>query len=400
MYEQHFGLRADPFGAAPDPRFLYFSREHAQALAALHYGLMQRRGLLVLTSPPGMGKTTLLHHLAEKWNSKAEVAFISRPPETRDEMIAAVLTDLGAEPGETYAESCLRLRDQAVEARRRGKWLLLIFDEAQGIPAEVLEEIRRLTNLDTPAEKLVQVVLAGHPKLSDRWAGPEGEALRQRVGVAAEIRALDAAEVARYVEYRVRAAGQRRRLFTRGALRALAERSAGVPRNINQVCFAALSAAFARGRKQVGEAELQPEEQTRGRMRRAAAGALGAAAGVVLAGYWLWGWHRFAREAPPAWPVRAVRAAAPASPVVSPAEAPAMNTERDATSRGAAGTSPSATLHVQVRQGETMRRIALRTYGRWDAEVWERVRKHNPQLTSPERLRAGQVLLLPEGGSR
>jgi len=145
MYARHFRFREDPFGAAPDPKFLYFSREHAEALAALHYGLLERRGVLVLAARPGMGKTSLLHHLIERWKDKADTAFLYRPPETREEMIAGVLEDLGLEPGPSYAENCRRLRDQAFESRRRGRRLLLIFDEAQGIPPEVLEEIRRLS---------------------------------------------------------------------------------------------------------------------------------------------------------------------------------------------------------------------------------------------------------------
>src|SRR3989442_7088373 len=126
MYATHFGFSEDPFGATPDPRFLYWSAEHAEALAALHYGLLERRGFLVLIARPGMGKTTLLHHLLQRWKDKADTVFLFRPPETRDQMITDVLQDLGIAPGPSYAASCGRLHDRAIECRERGLRLLLV----------------------------------------------------------------------------------------------------------------------------------------------------------------------------------------------------------------------------------------------------------------------------------
>ena len=258
MYAKHFGFLEDPFGATPDPRYLYAGAEHAEALAALHYGLLERRGFLVLTARPGMGKTTLLHHLLERWKDKADTALVIRPPETREQMIWAVLDDLGLDPAPDYARDCRRLRDLAIECRRRGRRLLLVFDEAQAIPLAVLEEIRLLSNLEAPNEKLVDVVLAGQPELDERLAGGDCEQLRQRVAIRARIRELDAAEVRRYVEHRMRIGGHKRgRLFSARALAALTRLSGGVPRNINAICFQALSAAFAGGQHRIDEAQVE-----------------------------------------------------------------------------------------------------------------------------------------------
>lgn len=257
MILEHFGFREQPFGTTPDPRFLYFSAAHAEALAALHYGLNQRRGFLVLIAPPGAGKTTLLHYLLERWKGRAEIALVFHPPETRELMIAAVLEDLGLASAGAYAEGRRLLHALALDCCRRGKRLLLVFDEAQNIPPAVLEEIRLLSNFETSKEKLIEIVLAGQSGLAERLQSPELEQLRQRIGVWAAIGPLDRSEVRRYVEHRLRVAGcERPRLFTRGALERLAQSSQGIPRNINALCFEALSSVFAEGKRRVEERQI------------------------------------------------------------------------------------------------------------------------------------------------
>jgi general secretion pathway protein A len=377
MYARHFGFLEDPFGAAADPKFLYFSREHAEALAALHYGLLERRGVLVLAAPPGMGKTTMLHHLLKHWKDKADTAFLYRPPETREEMIAGVLEDLGLEAGPTYAENCRRLRDQAVESRRLGRRLLLFFDEAQGIPAEVLEEIRRLSNLETPDEKLIDILLVGQAGLA------LAEALGQRVAIWAEMEALDAAEVRRYVEHRMRAAGRPRgQVFSRDALARIAELSGGIPRKINTICFQALSAAFAKGEKRVGRSAFEPIPQQRPRFRwSAAAGVLLVAGGLAAVASVQWPAPRAVASVQ--WPV----SSNPAPTTVLAAAAPQLVEPQLP--------EPDPGRVVRVKRGETMRRIALREYGRWDGKIWERIRSGNPGLTDPAKLLAGQMVALP-----
>jgi general secretion pathway protein A len=258
MYERHFGFREEPFGVTPDPKFLYCSPQHAEALAALHYGLAERRGLLVLTAGPGRGKTTLLYRLLEHWRERAEVAFLFRAPETREQLLAALLEDLGITPEPGYAQNWRRFESYALECRQKGRRLVLLFDEAQGLPDAVLEEIRLLSNLEAPEEKLVEIVLAGQPALAERLAAEGHEQFRQRVGVWAEIAPLDPADVRRYVDHRLRVAGRTRgRLLTRKAVAALADASGGIPRHINSICFEALSQTFAEGRKRINENALR-----------------------------------------------------------------------------------------------------------------------------------------------
>ena len=298
MYLEHFGFREQPFGPTPDPRFLYFSAEHAEALAALHYGVTERRGLLALVAPPGMGKTTLLRHLLDRWKDRADTAFVLRPPETRQAMIAAVLDDLGITPTGRYPDDCQLLEERALSCRRRGGRLILVFDEAQGIPDAVLDEIRLLTNFESPQQKLIEVILAGQLTLVERIGSERSEQLRQRVVVWTRITRLPADEVPRYVEHRLKIAGTgRRRLFSRAALDLVARASQGIPREINTLCFNALVSAFVAGKKRVEASHVQqaiaarsiPDAEERfrpalGRRWLRTAATLVLAAGALVAG--------------------------------------------------------------------------------------------------------------------
>jgi general secretion pathway protein A len=450
MYLEHFGLLEQPFGVTPDPKFLYFSAEHAEALAALHYGLTERRGLLVLTAAPGAGKTTLLHYLVEHWKEKAQTAFVIRPPETRDQMMASVLEDLGLAPARDFAEGRRALQNLALECHAQGRRLLLVFDEAQTIPEAVLEEIRLLSNFETPEVKLIEIILAGQPELAAQLDSPRYEPLGQRALVRAHIGPLDKEEVRRCVEHRLRVAGREKRIFSRRALRLAAEASQGIPRKVNAVCFEALGSAFAAGRNRVGEPEIRSAAMAAGMALPlqnagwpvAPVGWAAALAAIVLFA----GAARFAGGASAIerallranWLPRGVSAAPPvertptvavadATPEPTPAGAessaseagasvPAPSTDRPYASADPAdsreASAPEATARsggarpkearaqpaaerVQVRRGQTLRSIALRTYGRWNPKVWDYIHQANPSLVSPDMLRAGQVLLLP-----
>jgi general secretion pathway protein A len=294
MYLEHFGLREQPFSPTPDPKFLYCSPEHAEALAALHYGISERRGFAALIAAPGMGKTTLLYYLLERWKGRAQTAFVFHPPETREQMMAAVLEDLGLAPTGNYCADRRRLQNLALECVRVRKRLLLVFDEAQKIPLEVLEEIRLLSNLETPEEKLIEVVLAGQPALAACLSEGGAEQLRQRIAVWARLGPLDSDEVGRYAEHRLRVAGcGAGNLFARSALSAVAREAQGVPRRINALCFDALSSAFAQGKKRVHPRHvpgaLAAQQPARGvrRVRLVTAATVLLAAGALLAGAYL-----------------------------------------------------------------------------------------------------------------
>ena len=268
MYASHFGLAEQPFSIAPDPRYLYLSAGHREALAHLLWGLSEGGGGFVqLTGEVGTGKTTLCRALLEQLPPAVDVAMVFNPALTAVELLATVCDELHvAHPGTASLKALVDVLDRyLLDAHARGRRTVLVIDEAQNLSREVLEQIRLLTNLETTREKLLQIVLIGQPELRQVLAREDLRQLAQRVTARYHLRPFTCAETAAYVTHRLQIAGQRRPIFKRGALRALHRLSRGIPRLINTIADRALLGAYARNRAQV-EAPV---------VRRAAAEVLG-----------------------------------------------------------------------------------------------------------------------------
>jgi general secretion pathway protein A len=244
MFLNFYDLREQPFGVTPDPRFLYLSPAHREALASMFYGIDAERGFLALIAKPGMGKTTLLFHLLQQFRPNSRTAFIFQTQCTSREFMRFLLLELGCEvSGEqdlvTMHELFNRCLLQEVRERRR---FIVVVDEAQNLDPSVLETILLLSDFETPQAKLLQIVLSGQPELADKLARPSLRQLRQRVSMLSTLTPLSPEEVARYINHRLRTAGRPDApLFTTAAAIAIAELSEGIPRNINNICFNALS---------------------------------------------------------------------------------------------------------------------------------------------------------------
>jgi general secretion pathway protein A len=260
MFLNFYGLREQPFGVTPDPRFLYLSPAHREALASMFYGIDAERGFLALIAKPGMGKTTLLVHLLQRFRSRARTAFVFQTQCTSREFMRFLLLELGCEiSGEqdlvTMHEQFNRCLLQEAQAGRR---FIVVVDEAQNLDPSVLETIRLLSDFETPQAKLLQIVLAGQPELADKLARPSLRQLRQRVSLLSTLAPLPAEEVARYVNHRLRVAGRTEDpLFTPAATRMISELSEGIPRNINNICFNTLSLGCSLGQKTIDVEILQ-----------------------------------------------------------------------------------------------------------------------------------------------
>jgi len=260
MYETHFGLRMKPFAVTPNPRFLYPSRCHREALAALVYGVKHRRGFICLVGEVGTGKTTLLRALLDGLNVSVRTALITHTTIDREDLLWLILNELLIpHAGLSRVEMIQALHDFVVAELESGNFPpLLIVDEAQNLNDEILEEIRLLTNLEIGDRKLLQVILAGQPELEQKLARPKLRQLGQRIAVRAQLAPLDREETAAYVYHRLGVAGARDlRLFTRAALRRVWLRTAGFPRLINIVCEQALVNAFGANRDTVNEALVE-----------------------------------------------------------------------------------------------------------------------------------------------
>jgi general secretion pathway protein A len=274
MYEAFYGLTEKPFGGTPDPRFLYLSPGHREALAHLAYGVQERKGFLVLTGEVGTGKTTMLNALRQRLHHSTAVATVANPFLSFDEMLEGMLADFG---GQAVSASRLhRLKAlEALLARRTaaGCTSVLVVDEAHDLDAQCLEQIRLLSNFETPQEKSLQILLVGQPELAEMLERPALRQLRQRVALRYAIVPLSVAETGAYIVSRLRRAGARdARVFTLDAVSLIAAHAGGIPRLINRVCDLCLVTAFGMDRRTVDEdiAACVVEQLEQGAPQRAA----------------------------------------------------------------------------------------------------------------------------------
>ena len=260
MYAEYFGLTERPFSLAPDPRYLYLSDAHREALAHLLYGIGEGGSFVQLTGEVGTGKTTVCRALLEQLPPEVDVAMIFNPRLTSVELLAAVCDELRvAYPAGTTSLKVLvdTLSQALLDAHARGRRTVLIIDEAQNLRARVLEEIRLLTNLETTKEKLLQVILIGQPELAELLARRNLRQLSQRVTARYHLRSFTEQESQRYVAHRMEIAGQRQPIFTKQAVRAAHRLSRGIPRLLNTICDRALLGAYATGQTRVKEAVVR-----------------------------------------------------------------------------------------------------------------------------------------------
>ncbi|HEU6455206.1 MAG TPA: AAA family ATPase, partial [Roseateles sp.] len=255
MYASFFGLRQAPFSIAPDPHYLFMSERHREALAHLLYGLDGGGGFVLLTGEIGAGKTTVCRCFLEQIPANCNVAYIFNPKLTVTELLQAICDEfhvpvpMDAQTVKDYVDP---LNAFLLAQHAAGRNNVLIIDEAQNLSADVLEQLRLLTNLETAERKLLQVVLIGQPELRGMLARPELEQLAQRVIARFHLGALSEAETAQYVQHRLKVAGLTGALpFDRQALRLIHQLTRGVPRRINLLCDRALLGGYAGGQAQV-----------------------------------------------------------------------------------------------------------------------------------------------------
>lgn len=253
MFLNYYNLRRHPFGATPDPRCLYLSPTHREALASLLYGIQAERGFMAMIAPVGMGKTTLLYYLLEHLRGKARTAFIFQTQSTPRQLLRRVLDDLGVgNERDDIVRMHQQLNDFLFREAAFRRPVVVVIDEAQNLSDQVLESVRLLSNFETDGLKLIQIILAGQPALADKLARPELEQLRQRFATVARLQPLDRPETEQYIHHRLSlASATARGLFNLEALDLIAALSRGIPRIINNLCFNALSLGFATHKRQI-----------------------------------------------------------------------------------------------------------------------------------------------------
>jgi general secretion pathway protein A len=251
LYEQ-FGILENPFGATPNPRYLYQSRTHAEAKSSLIVGLECGVGFQALIAPPGMGKTTILFDVVERFNKIARTAFLFQIHGDSCDFLRYLISELG---GEAHDSDRTRMQDSVnrllIRERRAGRQTIVIIDEAQNLSTSVLETIRLLSNFETPTEKMLRIILAGQTQLAQTLVRPEMAQLNQRISILTTLIPFSLEDTNNYIDHRLKIAGyQGPPLFTAAAMRLIWERSGGIPREINTLCFNALLLMRATEKKQ------------------------------------------------------------------------------------------------------------------------------------------------------
>jgi type II secretory pathway predicted ATPase ExeA len=253
IYCTFFGLSERPFSLLPDPAFLYWSPQHRRAYTMLEYGLLTHAPITLITGEVGAGKTTLLHHLLKSVDEDVKIGLISNAQGNRGELLRWVLMalDLPAGPDETYVDLFARFQAYLIEEYATGRRVILIFDEAQNLSRESLEELRMFTNINANKDELLQLILVGQPELNDLVRRPDMTQFAQRISSAYHLPAMDTHMVHAYIEHRLKVAGARQNFFSRQATDLIHAATRGVPRLVNQLSDLAMLYAFTADRKRI-----------------------------------------------------------------------------------------------------------------------------------------------------
>jgi general secretion pathway protein A len=249
MYQAFYGFKEMPFNITPDPKFLYLSPTHQEALQHLKFGVREKKGFIALIGEVGCGKTTLCRvFLSELDPEKYDTALILNPRVSETQMLKAILTELGeTKIARNQADLIEQMNTVLLDRIAKGKDIVLIIDEAQNLSFEVLEQIRLLSNLETDKQKLLQIILMGQTELKEVLARDELRQLRQRILVHYELHPLSKSDVAHYIHHRLTLAGSSGwPRFTKWAIWAIHRGSGGIPRMVNSLCDKALLSAFVR----------------------------------------------------------------------------------------------------------------------------------------------------------
>jgi len=335
MYTSYFGLTDKPFSITPDPRYLYLSERHAEALAHLLYGVTESGGFIQLTGEVGTGKTTLVRSMLEQLPTHVDVALILNPRLSSNEFLAAICHEIHAPLGNDASprEMVNALNTRLLEAHAEGRRVVLIVDEAQNLSADVLEQVRLLTNLETAKQKLLQIILIGQPELRELLGRNDLRQLAQRITGRYHLDPLVRSESIEYLRHRLQVAGATTEIFRPSALQTVHHLAGGVPRLMNVIADRALLGAYSSERKQVTPALVRSAaaEVLGGTYQPPWRPWLGVGAGIaaaLLIGFGLTQAYRLWRGAEPAEATAALSAETlPAASAPDPVKMPEMATE-------------------------------------------------------------------------
>lgn len=447
MFLEYYGLTEQPFGVTPDPRFLQLGPKHREALASLLYGTETGQGFLALIAMPGMGKTSLLAQYVQSYAKKARICHVFQTDCDSRQLLRQILSQVGIQAGTqdlpTMRDSLNRVLLQEREAGRR---FVLIIDEAQNLDEKVLESVRLLSNFETTTSKLVQIVLAGQPQLAERLTRPSMVQFRQRVSIIIRLEPFTPDETNAYIDHRLRIAGYKGLdLFTAPARLLIAQHSGGIPRNINSLCFNALSIGYAMRVKQIDSKimrevisdleidslvprakpttadlpsirvpipsssvsrvpAIQPRVSSGIRPRGSVPAIASVAAVLILVASGI-AWNRAVEtaapqtklktEVPRPWEATGAPLTQAGGETDSSRAGSTSNQESPQTNSAGDARLTGPIIATVVEEASTLRQLSLKYLGRYDRTTTNEILKLNPAVTNPDHIIAGQHLRLP-----
>ena len=437
MFLNFYKLTEQPFGVTPNPRYLYLTPTHREAMASIFYGVIENRGFTALIAPPGMGKTTLLFELLQRCSALRTI-FLFQFQSSPEGLMRSLLAELGIDGARDIAEMQEELNQAILREAAEGKRLVVVVDEAQNFAEPVLEVLRMLSNFETSTEKLVHIILAGQPQLAEKLLAPSLAQLRQRISIVARLTPLDAAQTHAYIAHRLRVAGytSAKPIFSEGASELIAHYAGGIPRNINNLCFNAMSFGCSLKRKtierglihevyrdldfrsllaqphRIEEMEKREPDPTptisgaqgrragRGLVRTAVASSLVSAlclGGVLIN-------HRLRPRSVSANVINAASVAAQgvdlnhfkaSNPDPAATENPLSPAVTGQLDESSAQQSPSLFRSVQVSPGQTLYKLCIENLGEYNEAAVKEIRKLNPWLRNPKLMHPGQIIRMP-----
>jgi general secretion pathway protein A len=436
MYQKFYNLTKEPFHITPDPEFLYLSESHKQGLASMIYGIEKRKGFVAITGGVGVGKTTIVRAYLEKARAASlRVIYVFQANMTFKDLVRTIYREFDLELAtNNLVEMVNNLHLALIEQYRQGKTVVIIIDEAQNMPMETLENLRMLSNLETPNEKLIQVVLVGQAELDDLLEKHELRQLKQRIAIRAHILPLSAEDSRSYVEHRLSVAGlNNSSIFDKRALDIIIKEANGIPRKLNILCDNALITGFGYkknpvtasiAKEVISDFASPRKEQPRVRRRYPAVLiGLGLFVALVIA-FFLSPYKTFlspyknslmeslgvaslsqARKAEP------VRAPVSPNPEVKPQETPGaaavpapVQRPSEVSEKKAPQPQSNARAHYKIRvvkEGETLSNLIREVYGistkaALDPSLIKFVKQHNPAITDSDLIIAGSVIQFPD----
>ena len=389
MYESFFGFGENPFRPTPDPKFLYLTRQHREALVQVTRGIEEGRGVVVLTGEAGTGKTTVIRTLLERLNANHQTAYVVNPRLSVRDFFKCIFHDLGLEAKTLSKDDYVkRFHGFLLQSHKEGKATTLIVDEAQNLEFPMFEEIGRLANLEAWSQKRLQVLLVGQPELNEILKTVDARHLR--ISLRCRLSSLNARETRQYIRTRLRIAGARDPLcFTDGCTRRIHRYAGGIPRIVNSICDNSLLLGYAKDKRVITPPLIdEVAENLSFRKRQVSRTAVRTQNSLV-------------RDPLPRTPLFVVSVLAGLMLVVVPTNWSHLPSDRHADEKGIRSISEygireqADRFTVVVKKGDTITDILLRECGRSGPFFMDEVRRLNPDITDLDRIAAGQEIRLP-----